>query len=119
MFGRALTGIFLGAIAGLIGTIVHAGPVDLVGVGLAIALALCLTGAWMAVEIGVPCWVGYALGFYAVLFWLFFFPQNGDRLSDISSWASTAWLWGSILAVTLPIFLLRVLSRRDKLNKLH
>ncbi|MDO5025010.1 MAG: hypothetical protein Q4E03_00585 [Trueperella sp.] len=119
MFGRALIGVFLGAVAGLVGTIVHAGPVNMVGLGLAVAFALCGTGAWMAVEMGVASWIGYALGCYAVLIWLFFFPQNGDQLADTSSWASTAWLWGSILVITLPIFLLRVLSRRDKLEKLH
>lgn len=98
---RMGVGILLGFVAGILGMVTHAGPVDLPLIGLVLAAAIVGSGAWFALEFGrITSWTAYLVGVVSTTMWLSFFPPNGDSIYSVSGWASETWV---VLAAGIPI----------------
>lgn len=114
-FGYLGAGLLLGAVAGMLGTIAHSGPVDLPVVGSIIAMLLVAAGAWLALEVGGAFgWTGYALGALGVTIWLLFWPPHNDVLVSTTGWVSE--IWGVLVVVAAWVPLLIQGRRRRRGN---
>lgn len=106
------SGFLLGAIAGVLGVISHAGPVDQPLVGLVVAFALVSAGSWLAVRSGGRAgWFGYTLAVAGTTAWLMFFPSAGDIFLSTTGWASEAWLILMAIAVVSPMAIVAMRSK--------
>lgn len=109
------TGAVLGFVAGVIGMVAHAGPIDMPIIGLVVASLLVASGAWFAYELGrVWSWIPYILTVLAVTYWLTYAPPANDILLSVTGWASETWLVLSVVASMLPALLASVYERRRK-----
>lgn len=116
--GRFIGGLVLGLIAGLLGVISHAGPVDQPVIGLAVATALVVTGSWLSIRLaGVQGWLGYLVVATAVTAWMIFFPSHGDNFMSVTGWATEAWLILMALAIVVPMGIISAKTKRSRLSQ--
>lgn len=112
---RIIGGLVLGLIAGVLGVISHAGPVDQPVIGLLIATALVTTGSWLSIRLGgVSCWLGYLLAATAVTMWMIFFPSGGDVFLSTTNWATEAWLVLMALSIVAPMAIISMRAKRTE-----
>ncbi|MGJ9440421.1 hypothetical protein [Actinotignum sp. GS-2025c] len=114
---KLATGLLLGAFAGALAAVTHAGmagipglATDIVWVGPLLATLLVASGASFARDwLGSWCWAGFWLGEVALTFWAFAAPGYGDIVA-FHGVAANLWLVLAPLAGAFP--LLGALARR-------
>ncbi len=114
---KLATGLLLGAFAGALAAVTHAGmagipglATDIVWVGPLLATLLVASGASFAHDwLGSWCWAGFWLGEVALTFWAFAAPGYGDIVA-FHGVAANLWLVLAPLAGAFP--LLGALVRR-------
>ena len=100
---RLFFGAAAGAVAGILGVIVHAGPVNYEWCGPIMAVLLVVCGSWFSCETGTPkAGVVYACVCFAVTFVLFFYPPGNDVTALENSFNSRLWLYTVGLAALFP-----------------
>lgn len=103
---RFLFGLILGTVAGVVAAVAHSGPVDQPIVGLVIASALVISGAWLAHRAWERAgWFGYLLAVAGATMWLIFVPPRGDILITGNGWTSELWTALSLVCAVIPVVL--------------
>lgn len=108
-------GVVLGFVAGVIGMVAHAGPIDMPIIGLVVATLLVASGAWFVYELGRGwSWIPYVLTVLAVTYWLTYAPPANDILLSVTGWASETWLVLSVVGSILPALVASIFERRRR-----
>lgn len=111
--GRAIFSLVIGIFAGVLGSVVHFGPVDSPVVGLILASIIVGSGAWLIAEIGrLESRVAYFLGVLGVILWLSFAPPKDDVLQVSQSVFTTIWIYSAPVITLIPVLLLLVKGKK-------
>lgn len=100
---QMILGLLGGAVVGILATIVHAGPVDMPIVGLALSSAIVATGAWFMIECGwITAWLAAAVGVAGTAVWLLMYPPSNDSFVSADQWVSQFWLFLAPVSAIVP-----------------